>query len=84
MQLVDSYLRKYPHRSLGAHVLGHVGEISPSELKALKSEGYKLGDIVGQAGVEATYDTYLRGARRLGPADASTRAAGRRARSSRG
>ena len=61
VQLADSYLRKYPHRSLGAHFLGHVGEISAAELKAMKRDGYSSGDWIGQAGVEATYDTYLRG-----------------------
>ena len=30
VRLQSSYLRKYPHRSLGAHVLGHVGEITPT------------------------------------------------------
>jgi len=61
VRLAESYLRKYPHRSLAAHVLGHVGEISPQELKALKRHGYTAGDWIGQAGVEATYDSYLRG-----------------------
>ncbi len=61
VRLADSYLRKYPHHSLGAHLLGHVGEISAAELKAMKSKGYTLGDTIGQAGVESTYDTYLRG-----------------------
>ena len=45
-----SYLRKYPHRTLAAHVLGHVGEINAEELKAMKRRGYELGDSIGQAG----------------------------------
>jgi penicillin-binding protein 2 len=57
----QSYLRQYPHRSLAAHVLGHVGEISADELKTMKKKGYRAGDLIGQAGVEASYDTYLRG-----------------------
>ena len=61
VQLADSYLRKYPHQSLAAHVLGHVGEISPEELKAVKKAGYQPQDVIGQAGVEPTYDRYLRG-----------------------
>src|SRR5438046_107168 len=32
VQVVPSYLRYYPHRELGAHVLGYVSEISPAQL----------------------------------------------------
>ncbi|HEY3207223.1 MAG TPA: penicillin-binding protein 2 [Gaiellaceae bacterium] len=61
VQLTDSYLRKYPHHALAAHVLGHVGEITEPELKQRRKLGYRLGDIVGQSGVEDVYDRYLRG-----------------------
>jgi penicillin-binding protein 2 len=61
IELRQSYLRKYPHQSLAAHLLGYVGEITEKQLKAKRSQGYKLGDVIGQGGIEATYDTYLRG-----------------------
>jgi penicillin-binding protein 2 len=61
VQLAPSYLRSYPYQSLAAHLLGYVGEITQPELKANSHLGYKLGDVIGQAGVEATYDRYLRG-----------------------
>ena len=61
MQTQDSYLRKYPYQSLGAQVLGYVGQISEQEYKQRKKAGYQPTDSIGQAGVEATYDTYLRG-----------------------
>jgi penicillin-binding protein 2 len=61
VQLAYSYLRKYPHQSLAAHLLGYVGEITERQLKAKRSQGYKLGDVIGQAGIEASYDKYLRG-----------------------
>ena len=61
----STYLRHYPFQALGAHILGYVGEISSSELKAPQfrkpSANYEPGDRVGQGGVEATYDPYLRG-----------------------
>jgi penicillin-binding protein 2 len=61
VQLQTTYLRYYNSQALAAQVLGYDGEISPQELKKLKRDGYKAGDIVGQAGVESTYDKYLRG-----------------------
>jgi penicillin-binding protein 2 len=54
-------LRYYPHRELAAHVLGYTGEISQEQLKALVKQGYRSGDVIGQTGIEAEYDRYLRG-----------------------
>ena len=56
-----AYIRHYPYGSLAAQVLGYTGEISPSELKADASSGYVAGDVIGQAGLESSYDSYLRG-----------------------
>src|SRR5439155_19657605 len=61
VQVTDSYLRKYPYQSLLAHTLGYTGEISRPQLKARGQLGYHLGDIIGQTGIESTYDRYLRG-----------------------
>jgi penicillin-binding protein 2 len=54
-------LRYYPHRELAAHVLGYTGEISEQQLEALAKQGYRSGDVIGQTGIEAEYDKYLRG-----------------------
>ena len=62
VQIVPAYLRYYPNRELAAHVLGYVSEISPDQLKALRSQGYRGGDTIGQTGIESYYDRYLRGA----------------------
>src|ERR1041385_3489190 len=55
--------RRYPENGLLCHVLGYVGEISPDQLKQpeYRDKGYKPGDIIGQEGLEAVYDEYLRG-----------------------
>jgi penicillin-binding protein 2 len=55
------YLRQYPHGSVGAHMFGTIGSISPGELKMLKFKGVHQGTIVGQDGIEYSYDRYLRG-----------------------
>ncbi len=54
-------VREYPYGSLAAHVIGYLGEISPEALKTKKKEGYQAGDEIGLSGVEATYDSELRG-----------------------
>jgi penicillin-binding protein 2 len=61
VRLAHSWLRKYPYQSLGAQVLGYVGQITAGEYKTMKKKGYQPTDSVGQAGIESTYDTYLRG-----------------------
>jgi penicillin-binding protein 2 len=55
--------RRYPANGMLAHVLGYVGEISPEQLNKpeLREKGYRPGDIIGQEGLEAVYDEYLRG-----------------------
>ena len=68
-------LREYPHGKLAAHVLGYVGEISQDELKSGRFRGLQQGDVVGKAGVELTYDRYLRG--RDGVQNLEVNAAGR-------
>ncbi|MBI3975679.1 MAG: penicillin-binding protein 2, partial [Armatimonadetes bacterium] len=51
--------RHYLYGPLAAHALGHLGEISPTELAAWT--GYRMGDLVGKGGVERVYDRALRG-----------------------
>ncbi|HUK78799.1 MAG TPA: penicillin-binding transpeptidase domain-containing protein, partial [Thermoleophilia bacterium] len=57
----QNYLRAYPLGDLGAHFLGQLGEISQQELSEPRFRGYKAGDVIGQSGVESTYDKWLRG-----------------------
>ena len=60
-------VRKYSQGKLLAQVLGYVGEISPEELEDSEqfSSGYKAGDLIGKAGIERTYDAFLRGGPRI-------------------
>jgi penicillin-binding protein 2 len=54
-------VRNYPNGDLAAHVLGYTGELNDEELAKRKAEGYRLGDIVGQMGVEEAFEQRLRG-----------------------
>ncbi len=61
VELERQFVRHYPYRSLAPQVLGYVGEVSQQELRRLAKSGLHPGDEMGQAGIEATYDPYLRG-----------------------
>ena len=61
VHVVPTYLRSYPQGTLAAQLLGYVSEISPAQLNQLRGRGYEPGDKIGQAGLESTYDSYLRG-----------------------
>lgn len=61
VRLLERTVRDYMGGPALAHVLGYTGPISAEELEALKGLGYHLHDWVGKAGVEATYETILRG-----------------------
>ncbi|MDC0315611.1 penicillin-binding protein 2 [Synechococcus sp. AH-551-G15] len=54
-------LRAYPHGTLAAHTLGYTQPITEQEYKALADRGYKIRDRIGRIGVEAAYESHLRG-----------------------
>jgi penicillin-binding protein 2 len=55
------YQRHYPLGTSASHVLGYVGEISESQLKDPEFSDLQQGRIIGQYGVERTFDAYLLG-----------------------
>ena len=61
IQVQQTSIPGYPGRTLAAQVLGTVGQISRKELKAGTYPGARQGEVVGQTGLEAQYDQYLRG-----------------------
>ena len=54
-------VRYYPDGRQLAHILGYTRELTAEQLKKRKSEGYRLGDVIGQMGVEKAYEKTLRG-----------------------
>jgi penicillin-binding protein 2 len=61
VEIPPNYLRSYPQGSLAAHLLGNMGEITKEQLKEQRFKGYSPGDVVGQSGLEWSYDRWLRG-----------------------
>ncbi|MBW4653962.1 MAG: penicillin-binding protein 2 [Kaiparowitsia implicata GSE-PSE-MK54-09C] len=61
VQVEGEAVRYYPNGDLAAHILGYTGELSDEELTEREANGYRLGDIVGQMGVEAAFESRLRG-----------------------
>lgn len=56
--------REYMDKEVGAHVLGYISEISQSQLPKYRKRDnidYRLGDFIGQFGIEQRMDKYLRG-----------------------
>jgi penicillin-binding protein 2 len=55
------YQRHYPLNDVASQVLGIVSRITASEVKDPFYTGATQNDAVGQSGLEASYDRYLRG-----------------------
>ncbi len=56
--------REYRDANAGAHLLGYISEINQRQLPRYRSRDaydYKLGDFIGQAGIEEKFDLQLRG-----------------------
>ena len=53
--------RQYTDGPLMSQLLGYTGPVSGDQLKTLKQDGYLPDDVLGKAGLEAQYETELRG-----------------------
>lgn len=71
--------RSYPHGELAAHLIGHIGRISPDDRKRLDNAGelsrYLGSTHIGKAGIESSYERLLHG--RPGYEEVEVSAAGR-------
>ena len=54
-------VRMYHDAQYVSHVLGYTGAIQESQYEAMKDDGYGVDDIIGQYGIEAQNEAYLRG-----------------------
>ncbi len=53
--------RRYREGAVAAHVLGYINEVGRRELRRLREDGYRMGDFVGRAGLERSFERELRG-----------------------
>ena len=51
--------RSYPQGAFGSEFLGLLGQVDPQQLKAHAYRNAQPGEVVGQTGVEAAYDSLL-------------------------
>ena len=61
VQVVVEARRQYPEGTLVSQLLGYTGPVSPGQLESLKKEGYLPDDLLGKTGLEAYYESDLRG-----------------------
>ena len=53
--------REYADSTLAPHIIGTVRKINAEEYARLKDEGYGINDEIGESGIEAAMESYLRG-----------------------
>jgi penicillin-binding protein 2 len=61
LQIVTVPVRTYPFTSLAAHSIGFVNQVNAEDIERHPERGYQAGDIIGRSGVEAAWESYLRG-----------------------
>lgn len=59
--LVQRPVRVYPYNA-GAHIMGYISEVSPKQIEE-SGNFYRMGDYVGQTGLESIYEKVLMGQR---------------------
>jgi penicillin-binding protein 2 len=61
VQVLAVPVRTYPFGALGAHVVGFVNEVNAEDIGRHEERGYQAGDVMGRSGIEAAWESYLRG-----------------------
>lgn len=57
LEIREEFQRSYVEKNIVSHLLGYTGEVGDGDIKL----GYRQGTEIGKAGVELSYDDYLRG-----------------------
>ncbi|MFH1136000.1 MAG: penicillin-binding protein 2 [Pseudomonadota bacterium] len=55
--------RKYLQDKLASHIVGYLGEITQGQLNREEYRDHRMGDLVGQFGIEMSWESWLHGKR---------------------
>jgi len=61
VEVVIEARRQYPDGALVSQLLGYTGPVSADQIEELKAKGYLPDDLLGKTGLEAFYESELRG-----------------------
>lgn len=61
ISIVSVPKRYYPNGNLLSHTIGYVSKISSTEYEKKKEQGYNVNSVIGKAGIEQSFEKYLRG-----------------------
>ena len=61
IEVRTSHRRYYPLHHVGAHSLGYVSEVNAEQLRRLHPYGYRRGHLIGQMGLERSFEEILHG-----------------------
>ena len=61
ISIVSVPKRYYPNGNLLSHTIGYVSKINSEEYEKRKNEGYSVNNVVGKAGIEQSFEKYLKG-----------------------
>ena len=63
LMIITKPQRHYVCKNSASHLLGYLGEINENQLKSKRYPRNKRGDLIGKAGAEAKWQSYLHGIR---------------------
>jgi penicillin-binding protein 2 len=61
IEIIVESVRYYPYKALASHIIGYLSEIDSKKLKLKEYQNYKSGDLIGNFGIEKTYEGLLKG-----------------------
>lgn len=62
VEVASEYVRSYPSGAFASHILGYMGSISDADkAEYVNEKGYNADDLIGKDGIEAVYESTLRG-----------------------